>query len=138
MSAVTLPASVVSMFALENCSATASEAVPSANRPDSASASDSTVPSARTLTVRPPCTNAPSWTVVVDTVFALVIASAAAKELPLFCLALAPSTSPCSSRSVVADSFAVALASEVMLTAPPPCTTAWLMMSMVAVAPACE
>ena len=70
MSAVTVPDSVVVMSAFENCRPTAIAAVPSANRPDSASAADSTLPSARTLTVRPPCTVACSYTVVVDTTFA--------------------------------------------------------------------
>ena len=70
MSACTLPSMRARMSAVENSSASAMAAAPSANRLDSASASDSDVPSARMLTVRPPWTRAPCLIHVWEITFA--------------------------------------------------------------------
>ena len=133
MSAVTVPATWVRMSAVENWRATASAALPSAYRLDSASASDSVSPSARILTVRPPWTTAVSATVTVDVSLAHDTAIEAA--IPPDFL---PGTLPCSSREVSVVIAAVALASEVMLTAPPPSISTPFSITIIAVASACE
>ena len=97
------------MLAVENCKPSDSAAVPSAYRPDSASASDSTSPSARRLTVRPPWISAVASTVSGDECAHDTATDAANR------LAFLPGSCPCSSREVSVDMPAVELAAEVML-----------------------
>ena len=133
MSAWTLPLTSLNTLAVENCSASASAALPSAYRLDSASACDSTLPSARTLTVRPPWMKASWATVTVEFSRAHETAIDAAKPLVFL-----PGTLPCSSREVSVVIDAVAFAAEVTLTGPPPSISTLPSIVIVAVASACE
>ena len=114
MSACRVPFTSASTSSFENCSASARPARPFENSPDSASAPDSCSPRARTLSVVPARMRAVSATVVFEVTSAFEMASDSAT-----CVLFEPPTAPIS-RAVAVLIDAVALASDVRLTAPRP------------------